>query len=84
MGERRGAYRALVGRPEGNSTLRRSRIGRDYDSRIVLQEAGLRDMKCVTTDISQFLICPCTFLTFQALYSMTLSAVANIAGGRIL
>jgi len=39
---------------------------------------------CVTTDISQFLICPCTFLTFQGLYSMTLSVVANIAGGRIL
>jgi len=34
--------------------------------------------------LSQFLICPCTFLTFQALYSMTLSVVANIAGGHIL
>jgi len=31
--------------------------------------------ECVTTDISQFLICPCTFLAFQGLYSMTLSAV---------
>ena len=40
--------------------------------------------ECVTTDISQFLICPCTFLIFQGLYSMTLSVVANIAGGRIL
>ena len=40
---------------------------------------------CVTTDVSQFLICPCTFLRFQGLYSMTLSVVAtNIAGGRIL
>jgi len=27
---------------------------------------------------------PCTFLTFQGLYSMTLSVVANIAGGHIL
>jgi len=23
--------------------------------------------ECVTTDVSQFLICPCTFLTFQGL-----------------
>ena len=38
--------------------------------------------ECVTTDFSQFLICPCTFLRFQGLYSMTLSVVANIAGGR--
>ena len=38
----------------------------------------------VRDDISQFLICPCIFLRFQALYSMTLSVVANIAGGRIL
>jgi len=30
------------------------------------------------------LICPCTFLKFQGLYSMTLSVVANIACGRIL
>ena len=35
-------------------------------------------------DVSQFLICPCTFLRFQGLYSMTFSVVANIAGGRIL
>ena len=28
--------------------------------------------------------CPCTFLRFQGLYSMTLSIAANIAGGRIL
>jgi len=40
--------------------------------------------ECVTTDVSQFLICPCTFVRFQGLYSMTLSLVANIAGGRIL
>ena len=40
--------------------------------------------ECVMTDVSQFLICPCTFLTFQGLYSMTLSVEANIAGGHIL
>ena len=40
--------------------------------------------ECVPTDVSQFLICPCTFLRFQGLYSMTMSVVANIAGGRIL
>ena len=36
------------------------------------------------TDVSQFLICPCTFLRFQGLYSMTLSIVIWVAGGRIL
>ena len=40
--------------------------------------------ECVTTDGSQFGICPCTFLRFKGLYSMTLSVMANIAGGRIL
>ena len=40
--------------------------------------------ECVTTDVSEFLICPCTFLRFQGLYSVTLSVVANIAGGRVL
>jgi len=40
--------------------------------------------ECVTTDVSQFLICLCTFLRFQGLYSMALSVEANIAGGRIL
>jgi len=34
--------------------------------------------------LPQFLICPCIFLRFQGLYSMTLSVVANIADGRIL
>jgi len=40
--------------------------------------------KRVRDDVSQFLICPCTFLRFQGLCSMTLSVVANIAGGRTL
>jgi len=34
--------------------------------------------------LSQFLICPCTFLRFQGLYSMTLSAVIWVAGGCII
>jgi len=38
--------------------------------------------ECMMTDISQFLICPCTFLRFQGLYSMTLSVVIWVAGGR--
>jgi len=40
--------------------------------------------ECVTTNFSQFLIRPCTFLRFQGLYTMTLSAVILVAGGRIL
>ena len=36
--------------------------------------------ECVTTDLSQFLICPCTFLRFQGLYSMTLSTVIWVIG----
>ena len=35
---------------------------------------------CVTTDVSQFLICPRTFLRFQRLYSMTLSVVIWVIG----
>ena len=38
----------------------------------------------VCDDVSQFLICPCTFLRFQGLYSMTLSVVIWVTGGRIL
>jgi len=40
--------------------------------------------ECVTTDVSQFLIWPCTFFVFQGLYSMTLSVVIWVTGGRIL
>ena len=36
--------------------------------------------ECMTTDVSQFLICPCTFLRFQGLYSMTLSVVIWVTG----
>ena len=35
---------------------------------------GVRSTKeCVTTDVSQFLICPCTFLRFQGLYDIVSS-----------
>jgi len=35
---------------------------------------GVRSTKeCVTTDVSQFLICPCTFLKFQGLYDIVSS-----------
>jgi len=40
--------------------------------------------QCVTTDVSQFLICPYTFLIFQGLYSMTLLVIIWVAAGRIL
>jgi hypothetical protein len=42
--------------------------------------------ECVMTDVSQFLICPCTFLRFQGLYDMSVViwVVANITGSRIL
>ena len=36
------------------------------------------------TDVSQFLICPCTFLRFQGFYSITFSVVIWVIGGRIL
>ena len=52
---------------------------------LVNDDLYIRSTKeCVTTDVSQFLICPCTFLRFPGFYSMVLSVVANIAGGRIL
>ena len=38
--------------------------------------------ECVTTDVSQFLICPALSSDFKD--SMSVSVVANIAGGRIL
>ena len=43
-GERKIAYRALAGRPEGKSQLGRRRRRRDYDIKMVLQEVGWRSM----------------------------------------
>ena len=37
-------------------------------------------IECVTTDFSQFLICPCTFLRFQGLCCMTFSVVIWVIG----
>ena len=50
----------------------------------VHDEARRSTKERVTTDVSQFLICLCSFLRFQGLYSMTLSVVIWVAGGRIL
>jgi len=36
--------------------------------------------ECVMTDVSQCLICPCTFLRFKELYSMILSVVIWVIG----
>jgi hypothetical protein len=40
MGDRRGAYRVLVGRPEGNTPLGRPRRRWDNDIRMDLKETG--------------------------------------------
>jgi hypothetical protein len=40
MGERRGAYRVLVGKPEGSRPLERPRRRRNDDTEIDLQEVG--------------------------------------------
>jgi hypothetical protein len=40
MGERRGAYRILVGRPEGRQPLGRPRRRREDNIKINLQEVG--------------------------------------------
>jgi len=44
MGERRGAYRVLVGKPEGKRPLRRPRRRWDVNNKIDLQEVGCGDM----------------------------------------
>jgi hypothetical protein len=41
MGERRGAYRILVGGPEGRRSLGRSRHGWEDDIKMNLQEVGM-------------------------------------------
>jgi len=46
MGERRGAYRVLVGRPKGKSPLGNSRC-RWEDIKIYLQELGLGGGGCI-------------------------------------
>jgi ribosome biogenesis protein Nip4 len=44
MGEKRGAYRILVGRPEGRRPLRRPRHRWEDNIKMDLQEVGWRDM----------------------------------------
>ena len=44
MGEKGGAYRVLVGKPEGNRSLGRPRRGWDDNIKIDLQEVGCGGM----------------------------------------
>jgi hypothetical protein len=51
MGERRGAYRALVGKPEGRRTLGRSRRRWEENIKMDLREVELGDMDWI--DLAQ-------------------------------
>jgi len=44
VGERRGVYRVLVGRPEGRRQLGRSRLRWEDDIKMDLQEVGCEGM----------------------------------------
>jgi len=44
MGEGRGVYRVLVGKPEGNRPLRRPRRKREDNIKMDLQEVGCGDL----------------------------------------
>jgi len=44
MGERRGVYRVLVGKPEGKRPLGRPRRGWEYNNKMALLEVGCEDM----------------------------------------
>jgi hypothetical protein len=46
MGEGRGAYRILAGRPEGKRPLERTRLRWKDNIKLDLQEAGLGDTDC--------------------------------------
>jgi len=43
MGERRGVYRVLMGKPEGKTPLERSRHRWEYNIKMDLQEVGCED-----------------------------------------
>jgi len=47
MGEERGVYRVLVGKPEGRRPLGRPRRRRVDNIRMDLQEVGCRYMDCI-------------------------------------
>jgi hypothetical protein len=51
MGERRGIYRVLVGKPEGNRLLGIPRHKWEDNMKIDLQEVGYRGMDCI--DLAQ-------------------------------
>jgi hypothetical protein len=51
MGERRGAYRVLVGKPEGRRPIERLRYKRENNIKMDLWEVGLWDM--VWIDLAQ-------------------------------
>jgi len=46
LGERRGVYRILVGKPEGKCPLGRPRRRREHTIKIDLQELGCGGMEC--------------------------------------
>ena len=47
MGERRGVYTVLVGKPEGKRPLGRPRRRREYNIKMDLQEEGCWDMNWI-------------------------------------
>jgi len=47
MGERRGVYRALMGKPEGKRPLGRQRRGWEDNIKMDLKEVGGRGMDCI-------------------------------------
>jgi hypothetical protein len=47
MGERRGVYRVLVGKPEGNKPLGRRRRRREDNIKMDLQEVGFGDIELI-------------------------------------
>jgi len=47
MGDRRGAYRVLVGTPEGKRLLGRSRRRSEDNSKMDLQDVGCRGMEWI-------------------------------------
>ena len=47
MGERRGVYRVLVGKPEGKRPLGRPRLRWEDDIKLDLQEVGCGDMDSI-------------------------------------
>jgi len=53
MGERRGAYRVLVGKPEGRRPLGRSRRGWEDNIKMDLQEVGWRGGGVDWVDLAQ-------------------------------